>query len=128
MRFFRPSYYLYYNRRIHPLCKFLREIMHIEQTTSLDVADKSGLNSATIRGWFKNSASSPKIENIDAALGVFDYTIVIVPTRWLSKTQRSVTNVKSLKILLARAEAIEDCENITQGAAEIGRKIAVTTL
>lgn len=124
MRFFRASYYsIPLPSRAHPLCKLLRSLMIREQTTSRDVADKSGVRDVTIRGWFKTTTNSPNLQNIEAALGVFEYTLVAVPTRFLSDRGRSISDVRALKKILERAQAIEDEENISENAKEIEKQL-----
>lgn len=67
----------------HPIVRALYELMREERTAVLDVAERAGLSTSTIRHW-KNCAQrkerkTPTIDSIDSCLRVLGYKLAIVP-------------------------------------------------
>lgn len=113
-RIFRPFWYdRILPSSVHPLCRIIWQRLKTECMTMRDICDKSGISDNTIRGWFRVSTNSPTLQNLEACLGVFELTLIAVPSEWLGKNNgtRSMTNVKSLEEMVRRAKEIEAEEN-----------------
>lgn len=62
-------------RHCHPLVKRLFRIMNREQSTMTEVAERAGLQRATISDW--RYIKNPSLPNFDAALRSMGYRLVI---------------------------------------------------
>jgi hypothetical protein len=58
-----------------PLVRGLVEIMNDEMTTMCEVADRAGLARQTFHNW--RTKTNPKVCDLQAALNVLDYELVI---------------------------------------------------
>lgn len=66
-------------RRAHPTVRFLFRQIAFQQTTLLDVAERSGIDRATISSW--RYTRSPNLANIEACLQVLGYELKPVPRK-----------------------------------------------
>lgn len=126
-RIFRPTYYTRkLSNRVHPLCRDLWTLMKDHLTPKREVSIKSGVNEVTISGWFKTKTQTPNLQNIEACLGVFDLTMIAVPSEWLDPhmNTRSLRDVRALENMVTRAKAIAKTESEIEKTIRIREKSA----